>query len=264
MPEKNMASHISVDISMEQARSVLKRNKAWLIRWTANFDCKEETKFWYVIKDDRDEQGAGTFSSNTRNQIRKSLKMCDIRQISKFEIAEKGYFVYKSSFERYRNTDVSPVSAESFRNNFQKLDDSKHDIWGSYCRETGKLIAYSVNIIADNSCNYSTLKGIPEYMKSHLSFYGLIHSMNEYYLREKHFSYVNDGARSLTEHSNIQEFLIQKFKFRKAYCKLYVEYVWWLKILIKILYPFRNIITDVRIKSILRLEEYRCKNNMVL
>ena len=200
-----------------------------------------------------------TFSSNTRNQIRKSLKTCSARQISKYDIVEKGYSVYKSSFERYSNTDVSPINEESFRSNFQNLDESKYDIWGAYCKETGKLIAYSVNIIADNSCSYSTLKGIPEYMKSHLSFYGLIHLMNEYYLKEKHFSYVSDGARSLTEHSNIQKFLIQKFKFRKAYCKLYVEYVWWLKILIKLLYPLRNIINDVRIKSILRLEEYKYK-----
>ena len=35
--------------------------------------------------------------------------------------------------------------------------------------------------------------------------------MNRYYLEELKLKYVNDGARSITEHSNIQPFLIDTF-----------------------------------------------------
>jgi hypothetical protein len=78
--------------------------------------------------------------------------------------------------------------------------------------------------------------------------------MNQYYLQEKGCLYVTDGTRSVSEHSNIQPFMEEKFNFRKAYCQLAVHYCWWLKIAVKILYPFRKIITLPRIKAILNME----------
>ena len=56
--------------------------------------------------------------------------------------------------------------------------------------------------------------------------------MNEHYLLERKLKYVNDGARNISHQTNIQDFLEQKFKFRKAYCKLHVEYVFALKIIL--------------------------------
>ena len=38
-----------------------------------------------------------------------------------------------------------------------------------------------------------------------------------------------------------QSFLIKKFKFRKAYCKLNIVYSNKIKYIIKVLYPFKNI-----------------------
>ena len=78
--------------------------------------------------------------------------------------------------------------------------------------------------------------------------------MNEYYLGEKKYRYVADGARSITEHSHIQDFLIQNFNFRKAYCQLEVHYCWWMKLAVKMLYPFRKIIPLQRVKAILNME----------
>ncbi len=63
-----------------------------------------------------------------------------------------------------------------------------------------------------------------------------------------------DGARSITEHSHIQDFLMQNLNFRKAYCQLEVHYKWWMKIAVKMMYPFRKIITLPRIKAILNME----------
>ena len=48
----------------------------------------------------------------------------------------------------------------------------------------------------------------------------LIRSLIKQYLNENNFRYVNDGAKSMSHDTNIQEFLIKKFKFRKAYCQL--------------------------------------------
>ena len=56
--------------------------------------------------------------------------------------------------------------------------------------------------------------------------------MNKYYLNENNFKYVNNGTRSISHQTNIHDFLIDKFKFRKAYCKMEIEYAPVFKMLI--------------------------------
>lgn len=86
------------------------------------------------------------------------------------------------------------------------------------------------------------------------SYYGFIYEMNHYYLEELKLKYVNDGSRSITEHSNIQQFLIDTFHFRKAYCRLQIVYKWWMRLVVNLLYPFRKIIPFLSVKSVLRME----------
>ena len=97
------------------------------------------------------------------------------------------------------------------------------------------------------------MKAIPKYQKLY-AYYGLIYEMNRYYLEERGLKYVNDGARSITNHSNIQPFLIDKFNFRKAYCHIYIHYKLWLGIAIKILYPIRKMIPMTQVKALLEME----------
>ena len=81
--------------------------------------------------------------------------------------------------------------------------------------------------------------------------------MNRYYLEELGMKYVSDGARSITEHSNIQSFLVDKFHFRKAYCRLQVEYRWWVGVFVNLLFPFRKLIPVPKVKAILNMEAMR-------
>ena len=78
--------------------------------------------------------------------------------------------------------------------------------------------------------------------------------MNRYYLEEKGLKFVNDGARSITNHSNVQPFLIDTFNFRKAYCRLNIKYKWWFGIIVSILYPFRRFIKIAKVQAILNME----------
>ena len=114
-----------------------------------------------------------------------------------------------------------------------------------------------MNAVTDESCEYRTMKAIPKYQKLY-AYYGLIYDMNRYYLEERKVKYVNDGARSITNHSNIQPFLIDKFKFRKAYCHLSVKYKWWLKIVLKSIYPFRKMVSIRQVKALLYMEAMAC------
>ena len=122
-----------------------------------------------------------------------------------------------------------------------------------YDKRDEKLVAYSQNIIENDSVNYSTIKFHPSYLKLYPS-YALFFQMNDYYLNQKDFLYVNDGAKSLSHQTNIQDFLIQKFKFKKAYCRLHVAYRWDVGLVVKFLYPFRSIIKDSKNSSLEKIE----------
>ena len=125
--------------------------------------------------------------------------------------------------------------------------------FGGAFNNKNELVAFAINHIEDNCCNYQTLKAYPEALKNYV-YYAPIYKMNKYYLQNKKLSYVYDGARSITEHSNIQQFLIQKFNFRKAYCSIKITYCWWLKIAVKIIYPFRTLVNNNSVTAILRQE----------
>lgn len=116
------------------------------------------------------------------------------------------------------------------------------------------MIAYVSVDRRQEECSYSTMKAIPEYMNRHYPFYGLLFVMNEYYIEKEKMRYVSDGARSVSEHSNIQPFLMEKFGFRKAYCQVAIYYVWWLRCLITVLYPFRRWIPFLKVKHLLNFE----------
>lgn len=225
-----------------------------MLRNVFDFDCQKETSFWYVIKDSFG--GMEELSSKMRNQVKKSLKTYDVERISPEEFKRIGLSIYNSAQEKYR-VKASLTTQESINSMAERADKSegKIDVWAVYTKEGHKPVAIAYNTVHDDCCEYNSMKCDPAYQRnSTYPYYGLIYEMNRYYLQELGLRYVSDGARSITEHSNIQPFLIDKFNFRKAYCHLNVYYKWWFGLAVKMLYPFRKIISNTKVKSILNME----------
>ena len=161
-------------------------------------------------------------------------------------------------FKNY-NTTMPTMDENTFKRNILH---STCDFFAVYEMERERIIAYSQNIIENNSINYSTIKFDPAYLKLYPS-YALFYEMNRYYLNEQKKLYVNDGAKSISHDTNIQEFLENKFNFRKAYCKLEIVYRFDIKMLVFILYPFKQIIFKInnkifkKLSVLLRHEEIR-------
>ena len=134
------------------------------------------------------------------------------------------------------------------------------NFWGVFC--DNKIIGYSQNRIIDNYCEYSTIKFHPKYLGIYSS-YLLFFTMNEYYLNKMKFRYVNNGMRNITHRTNIQDFLISKFGFRKAYCRLFVRYNKLVKFTLLLLYPIRFVFYPfnnrfaLRFKALFALENIR-------
>lgn len=251
--------HTEINLTEKEAKEVLLASKALLIRYTNEWD-RPSGSFWYLIKDNFG--GFEELSSKYRTQIRRGLKNCNIKRVSKEEIAENGYDVYRSAFEKY-NTNIIPVTEEAFKKGILNSD---YDNWAVYTKKDNKLIAYSQNTIQDDICNSTTTKFNPEYLRLRPSE-ALFFQINKYYLYEKNYLYVNNGTRSILHDTNIQDFLEQKLKFRKAYCRLNIYYRKDIKLVVNTLYPFRHLIRKInhkfafRLSALLKQEEIRRSYN---
>lgn len=251
------APHIKIELTKNEEQELARLSKSYFVRYVSDWDKKEESQFWYVIKDKFG--GLEELSSNTRSKVRRGLKNCIVKKVTKELIADYGFEVYHQAFRNY-STYIKPVNKEGFVNNILACD--KCDFWAVYKKDEDKIIAYCQNLIEDNSINYSTIKFHPDYLKLYPS-YALFFEMNQYYLNEKKFLYVNDGARSISHETNIQKFLIEKFKFRKSYCNLHIIYRWDIGLAVKVLYLFKLFIPKVnskvfnKISVLLKQEEIR-------
>ena len=236
--------HLEVEDSFKNINARLQNSGMFFARWTSKFDYKKETEFWYVINDRKLE--LNDYSRNTRSKIRRGLRRCKVVLVEKDEIKQYGFESYSKSFLQY-GTYILPKNINNFRKEIDMLDNAWH-FWAIY-NSDGKMIGYSQNRVLDDYCDYSTIKFHPEYLKLYPSF-ALFYTMNRYYLNDNKFKYVNDGARSIYHETNIQDFLMQKFKFRKAYCKLHIIYSMKIKFLISIIYPFRFLLQHFKIRQL--------------
>ena len=235
-----------------EIKVILGRRGGYLVRNTYDFDCQEDTSFWYVVKDCFN--GLQDIPSKYRARLKKALDSFDIRKISKDELINHGYEVHVKAMEKYKVKAIPPTFDE-FKNRIVNMKVG-YDLWGCFHKKTGTLAAFAINCVYDNIVDYETMKYHPDFLAEWHPSYGLIYEMNRYYLQECRLKYVVDGVRSITEHSNIQPFLIEKFKFRKAFCKMQISYRPWFGLGINILFPFRKWIKNRKAVAILRQEAW--------
>lgn len=254
----NSPPHLLVQEKAGMIRKRVISTFSFFARWVSDFDCKKVTNFWYVINDTPLE--INDYSSNTRSKIRRGLKNFDVKKVKKDEILKNGYKTYKEAYKRYKTT-MRPFTKQKFLEHIKSLS-KEWEFWGVYTKDNGILVAYSENRVINNQCNYSTIKFHADYLKNYVS-YALYFTMNKYYLNEKRIKYVNEGTRSILHQTNVQSFLIDKFKFRKAYCKLHILYHPFVVVFVKILFPFRRFLIQFnfsffqKVGVVLKQEELR-------
>jgi len=245
------APHEEPHLQKNEWQSFLKEG-GLLVRNTYDFDCQEETSFWYVIKDRF--EGVEALSSRVRNKVRHAFDHFDYRPISMETMREQAYPIVEETFADYPVHDRK-MNHEIFDNYLDQCAEQSFDFWGIFNKANGQLVGFCTVKLWDKCCEYGVTGILTEYKRNgSYPYYGLYQHLNEYYIEKQAFNYVSDSARTITEHSQIQDFLIQNFNFRKAYCQLEVHYCWWMRMAIKVLYPFRKIITLPRIKAILNME----------
>lgn len=225
---------------------------AFYIRWDSDFDKTDNHNYYHVIKD-----GGCAIESlppKTRNQIRRCLKNCEIKIVDyQYVINGGGYKVYASEYRRYeRNGHASMAKPEQqWAVGMKEAARRGQDFWAVIY--DNKVIAYSICWRKEAHVDLVTWKVDYENYNQLYPSYGLVYAMCEYYLSQEGIRYVDDGGRSLTEHSGVQDFLLDKFCFRKAYTKLNAEFKWYFYFPLAILARFENIINNNQVRSLVRL-----------
>lgn len=242
--------HEEQKLELTYIKKLIAEENAWMLQNCYHWDCGFETNFWYIIKDSYD---ATLYSKKVRKYIQKAHNKFEIGLIAKQKLIDEGYDVYLSNYAKYRVHDGFKDTRQTFEKRIEQMND-EHEIWGCIDKETGKLEAYSICRIGDDVCYFESSKANPEFLTKYYPFYGMYDARNKYYIVEKGLKYCVSGARSVSEHSKIQQFLIEKLHFRKAYCQMDIHYVWWMSVLVKILYPFRNYIKIGKVQSLLNME----------
>lgn len=243
------APHESPDLSQ------IKRRKNWreladgkrplFARWTTDFDCSQETKWWYLIKEGP--YNIEEASSKIRRHIRQSLRNCCVRKVCVEDCLDDLFRVYEEAYARYQNAD-NQMSYEAFKEDYLHGEDHA-EYWGGY-EQTGRLIGYMVVIVWDDYVEISVAKFSAQYMNLRVSD-ALYHTILEFYLNQEGKKYVSSGQRSINHVTNTQDYKINTFGYRKAYCKLHIKYRLEVAVLVHLLYPFREYLKKFEDKKII-------------
>ena len=239
-----------------------------LARWTTEFDKIDNGNWWYVIKDTPFD--ISQLKAKKRYEINRGIKNFDVKLINVQEHKEELYSLQVAAFSAYPEKYRPTVHKEDFLKSLDSWNDCI--VFGAFFRETGELKGYAM-LLRKSDCfvDFSVLKTDPEFERYGTNAAlcaGILEYFNEML---SNGGIICDGARSVSHETRFQDYLEDKFGFRKAYCKLHIKYSSKMAFMIKVLYPFRKILKKMdktekvhQINSVLLMEslarENKCKN----
>ena len=218
-------------------------------RWVSNFDCTEETEWWCIIKDTPFD--IMSLKSNRRSLITRGLKRVDVKVIIPADYAEQMSNILVKEWKYYDDSYEEGNDRQKLTDDFEKLTTKNlgnAEYLGAFLKDTDAMIGYAIYNLFDDWIEYSVVKTDPEYLNTQvnaaLAYFGV-----ERYMRPG-IKYIHGGWRTMIHESNYQEYLMKNFGFRKAYCKLHIQYRPLMNLAVNVLYPLRGMIKKVKNKWI--------------
>lgn len=125
-----------------------------LARWTTEFDCGDETTWWYVIKDRPFDIMA--LKSKRRYEINKGINPA--------RYAEEMYSIQVAAYSAYPEKYRPKVDKIGFTDGLANW--GKYVVFGAFYRETNERVGYAYfEQESDNYIDFKVLKTNPEYEK---------------------------------------------------------------------------------------------------
>lgn len=237
---QNTAPHIPVE-STDKVQEILKYMGGAFCRWTSDFDCGKETKWWYCIRDEKVE--LANFSTKQRYRINHGSKNCEVTLLEPEEVEKSVgdlFNVQVEAFKEYPEKYRPRTDKSSFHNYIMNWTKSA-DIWLVRDKNSSLVCGYAICKPQDEMVHLTVVKVIPQYLKNDVNAI-LAFEICKYYLNERNLKYVCDGERNIRHETNYQDFLVKNLNFRYAYCQLHIVYRPVVKFAIFILFPFRKLL----------------------
>lgn len=260
------APHVVPDTSWMKDRKMWKElsdgRYPLFARWVTDFDCQEETQWWYCIKDNP--LDLSQLKYKKRWTINQGLKNVDVRLICPAEYAQELAEVNIAARLGYGEIfDTAEEKSQLVRGFLTSDYDSKKiEFIGAFLKENGLLIGYGIYEIYSDWVSQSVIKTNPEYLKCNVNAAMVYFAVNRYMSNQFSVKYISNGSKNISHETNYHEYLMKYFGFRKAYCRLHIYYRPLMRIMVKILFPIRRLLYEKKsnrfmnnVASILYMEE---------
>ena len=124
----NGAPDCEPELSDSQCNELLKMG-GWMVRNTFDFDCKQETQFWNLIKDSFG--GMDEHSQNEKKKLRHAFRSFDYKLVDNRYLRENAYPIVKATFEDYHVTDRL-MNETVFNDYLDHCARNNYDYWGAF------------------------------------------------------------------------------------------------------------------------------------
>lgn len=230
------APHETVDVTKILDSSIWKEGGLFA-RWTSNFDCQEETGWYFIIKDKPFEMSQ--INGNARNRLRKGLKNFIVKEIKSSEYVDEICKVYKEAWSQYpvqTRPDMDQVTL------CRAIKRNTYRMVGAFSIDDGRLCGFATFVKECGSYYaFSELKAIPAMERLNINA-ALVHGRLEAIKEDLAKGiYGCSGEKNILHETAYQDYLVEKFAFRKVNCHLHMAYNPKIKWVIMFLYPFRRL-----------------------
>lgn len=136
-------------------------------------------------------------------------------------------------------------------------------VFAAFKKDTRELSGYIRVPVYERYAALMVQKSMPKHEKLQINA-AMVAKLCEYFEEELKTGdfYICDGEKNILHETGFQNYLEKYFGFRKAYCNLKIKYRWWMALIVKVLYPFREKIYEkkdsgfwCKVAGVLRMEE---------
>lgn len=186
-----------------------------------------------------------------RYYIKKGIEAFEIKPINPEQYFDELYHITDLALQTYDDY-MRPQSKKEFVAEIEAAN-SQWKFFGAFDREDEQIQGYIKVREYGEYVDFMSMKVNPSYERKQINA-ALVNGLCDFYkdkLAENY--YICDGMRAVNHKTNFQEYLEKNFTFRKAYCRLNIAYRPSLRVLIKIMFPFRKCINKVQWKYARRI-----------
>lgn len=256
----NCAPHESANLKPIQDHSIwkLSGDSVLLARWVSDYNCGEETDWYYCIKNTPFE--LNELKSKQRYEINKGKKYFDVSVINPQDYINAIYTIQVEAFKSYPKEYRPKLNYNDVKDEVFNEWDNKI-VFAAFDKETNRMASYAIFERKESHIEWSVLKSMPEYEKLKVNAVIIAASL-EYFNQDLiQGKYISGGERNISHQTNFQNYLEYLFGFTKVYCKLNIVYRPGIAQIVRIMYPFRKILKEFHFKffykmySVLLMEE---------